>query len=114
MREALRSEVPCIECSGALADAGEVPFVSVWLPGFEDAGHAPLVSAASGPALAWSSVLGPLDAHAKVRVVTGTALEGASAAGRGAIDSLYAESLALFNQEDPPEPEVIGQEDAED
>ena len=109
VREALRAEVSCIDGSGALLASQEVPLVAAGLPGQAPAAGAPLVSSPPGPALAWAPVLAPLHERAGIRVVTATALEAASAAGRGAIDVLYAESVSLFNHEDPPEPEVIGQ-----
>jgi aspartate-semialdehyde dehydrogenase len=106
VREALHAEVPCVDCSGALTGSAEVPVGVAWrgLTGADD----PVVAALAGPALAWSLALAPLHERANVTRVLGTALEAASAAGRGGIDALYGESIALFNQEDPPEPEAIG------
>jgi len=109
VREALRAEVLCIDCSGALLDAEEVPVWSTWLPEAPGIRSAPLFCSPPGPALAWSAVLAPLHERARIRSVTGTALEAASASGRVAIETLYAESLCLFNQEEPPEPAEIGQ-----
>jgi aspartate-semialdehyde dehydrogenase len=109
VREALRSEVFCIDGSGSLAGSGDIPVYSTWLPRDDAVLAAPVVTSPPGPALAWSAVLAPLHAEARIRSVTGTALEAASVAGRGAIDTLYAESLAIFGQQDAPDPEEVGQ-----
>ena len=109
VRQALKAEVPCIDCSGAVAESPDVPQRVARLPGPDEIATAPLISSPAGPALAWALVLAPLHARAGLCAVVGTALEAASAAGRPAIDALYVESLALFNQEDAPAPEHIGQ-----
>jgi len=57
-----------------------------------------------GRTLPWALVLRPLHQAAGLRRVVGTALEGASAGGRDGIESLFQESIALFNQEDLPQP----------
>jgi aspartate-semialdehyde dehydrogenase len=66
------------------------------------------VSAPGGATLAWLRVLHPLGRLATLRRVTGTLLDAASAGGRAGIEAIYAESLAIFNQEDFPEPVVFG------
>ena len=103
VREALRASVPCLDASGVLAASPEVAlrvaaFGAQWSP------ESPLVVAPPGPALALALVLRPLAEAAGLVRVTATLLEGASAAGRGGIESLYRESLALFNQQDLSEP----------
>jgi aspartate-semialdehyde dehydrogenase len=61
-----------------------------------------------GPALALALVLRPLAEAAGLVRVSATLLEGASTAGRAGIEALYQESLALFNQQDLPEPGIHG------
>jgi len=108
VREALRAEVACIDCSGALAASKEVPLcvsaVSEVIPQ-----GAPLLATPAGAALAWAPVLAALHAEASLTRVTGTALDGASSLGRSGIDALYTEALALFNQEASPDVEVFGE-----
>ena len=108
VREALRAEVACIDCSGAMAGSPEVP-LRVAALGERIPEAAPLLAAPADAALAWAPVLAALHAEAPLSRLTATALEGASAAGRKGIDALYKESLALFNQEDLPEGEAMGQ-----
>jgi len=103
VREALRASVPCIDASGVLAANPEVAlrvaaFGARWAP------EEPLVVTPPGAALALALVLRPLAGAAGMRRISATLLEGASAAGRRGIESLYQESLALFNQQDLPEP----------
>jgi aspartate-semialdehyde dehydrogenase len=103
VREALRASVPCLDASGALAASPEVQlpvaaFGGMW------SHEAPLVVAPPGPALALALVLRPLAQAAGVTRASATLLEGAAAAGRAGIDALYQESLALFSQQDLPEP----------
>lgn len=108
VREALRAEVACIDCSGALAASREVPLrvsaLSETLPVAP-----PLLAAPAGAALAWAPVLAALHAETPLSRVTGTALEGASAFGRRGIDALYTQAIALFNQEDSPDAEDFDQ-----
>ena len=52
---------------------------------------------------------GPLREAVGLRRMVGTALEAASSGGREGIESLYQESMAVFNQRDLPEPEVVVQ-----
>ena len=106
VREALRASVPALDASGVLAASPEVAlrvaaFGAQWTP------DAPLVVAPPGPALALALVLRPLAEAAGLARVSATLLEGASAAGRGGIEALYQESLALFNQQDLPEPGIF-------
>ena len=107
VREALRAEVACIDLSGATAESPEVPLRVAEFGGEPDGERAPVVATPTGPALAWALVLRPLDERARLERVTGTSLEGASVGGRDGIESLYAESLAIFNQQEAPETEVF-------
>lgn len=103
VRRALRAEVPCIDCSGALADEPDVPVRAAALPAPPEGEGAPLIASPSAAALAWSLVLAPLHRAAGVERATGTVLETAAAGGRESIASLSLESLALFNQQELPE-----------
>jgi len=101
VRMALREEVSCIDCSGAVAASSEVPlFVSgISTPG--SVMGAPLVATPGGFALAWSRVLRPLQQAAGLRHVVGTVLQSASSAGRAGIEELSQETIALLNQREP-------------
>jgi aspartate-semialdehyde dehydrogenase len=107
VREALRASVPCIDASGVLAGSSEVA-LRVAAFGAQWGSDTPLVVAPPGPALALALVLRPLAEAAGLVRVSATLLEGASAAGRAGIEALYQESLALFNQQDLPEPSIHG------
>jgi aspartate-semialdehyde dehydrogenase len=106
VREALRAEVPCIDCSGSLADQPDVPLRAAALPPPEGADPVPLVTTPSGAVLAWALALAPLHRAGTLRRVVGTVLETAGAEGRDAITALSVESLALFNQQELPEEEA--------
>lgn len=108
-REALRAETACIDCSGALAGSPDVPLrVALSSDGAAEEPFGPLVASPAGPALAWALVLRPLAAAAGLRRVVGSALEGASAGGVRGIAALHEETLALYSQEESPEPSVFG------
>jgi aspartate-semialdehyde dehydrogenase len=103
VREALRASVPCLDASGTLAASPEVALPVAAFGGTWSA-DAPLVVAPPGAALALALVLRPLAQAAGITRISATLFEGASAAGRSGIDALYQESLALFNQQELPEP----------
>jgi len=108
VREALRAEGACIDCSGAMAASQDVTLsVAALCQTLPDA--TPLLAAPAGAALAWAPVLAALHAEAPLSRVMGTALDGASVVGRSGIDTLYTEALALFNQEDFPDATTFGQ-----
>lgn len=107
-RRALHAAVPCLDLSGALAGAADVPLLVADLGAPPERMRAPIVAAPAGPALAWSLVLAPLAAAAGLERVVATALVAASSGGRAGIESLSQESIALFNQQDIPEPEAFG------
>jgi len=100
VREALKSAVPCIDCSGALLVSEDVPVRVAALPAAVEG--APAVVTPAGPALPWALVLEPLHRVAGLRRVVGTVLDAASVAGRTGIEALSIDSLALFSQTDPP------------
>ncbi len=106
-QEALRAEVACIDVSGALCESPDVELrVAVFgVPAASE--PSPLLVAPPGACLPLALVLRPLEEAAGLRRVTGTVLEGASSGGRQGIESLYRETVALFNQEEPPDPTVF-------
>lgn len=106
-REALRAEVPVIDLSGALVGHAEVPLQVAAFGGLSPGERQPLVASPPAGSLAWALVLRPLAAAAGLRRAAGTVLEGASLAGRSGIEALYTESVAIFNQEDLPEPSAF-------
>jgi len=111
VRQALRAEVPCIDCSGALLDSSEVPLVVADLGVHDGLSAAPLISAPAGPTLAWAPVLSALQREAGLAQVVGTVLHSASSAGRGGIEALSAQTLALIGQQEmfdsPDHPGVV-------
>jgi aspartate-semialdehyde dehydrogenase len=97
VREALRAEVPCIDCTGALSGQSEVPMpLAIASSTLEDSSWAtaPLLSIPSGTTLAWLPILEALEA---TRVI-GTVVSSASAHGHKGLVALSQESIALFNQ----------------
>ena len=105
-REALRAEVPGIDLSGALAMTPEVPLRIAHLGDPNAGGNPPMVATPTGPALALATVLRPLAEHAGLSRVQATVLDSASSAGVRGTESLMSESIALFNQQDMPDPTV--------
>jgi aspartate-semialdehyde dehydrogenase len=107
VREALRAEVPCVDCTGALGNQPDVPMPSPTdlSAAAADGDHldewsnAPLLEIPSGTSLAWAPVLEALS----VSRVVGTVLCSASALGQNGVSALSGESIALFNQVDEPE-----------
>ena len=108
VREALRAQVPCIDASGSLALSSEVPIAVAALGQADALREAPLITSPPGAAIALALVLAPLQRAAGVTHAVATVLESASGGGRDAIAALGAESVALFNQQELPEPAVDG------
>jgi aspartate-semialdehyde dehydrogenase len=107
VRMALHAEVPCIDLSGAVEGAEEVPLLVAHLcPDPADLVQ-PVIATPAGPTLAWSLVLEPIHRCAGLRRVVGTAFESVSGAGSAGIESLQAEAIALFGQRALPEPTVF-------
>lgn len=103
IREALRAEVPCIDCTGALANQADVPLPpppSVGGTSSDDdrIGQAPILSVLSGTTLAWAPILDALG----VSRASGTVVSSAAALGRKGVVALSEESIALFNQSEDP------------
>jgi aspartate-semialdehyde dehydrogenase len=107
VRQALREEVPCVDAGGALAGSREVPLQVAAFGTPADPQGTPLLVAPPAPALALALALRPLEEAAGLHRVVGTCLDGASWCGRQGIETLFQESIALFNQQEPPEPEVF-------
>ncbi len=107
VRLALHAEVPCVDCSGAVAETGQVPLLVPDLGLAEDALTQPVLALPPGPVLAWSLVLAPIHARARLCRVVATSLESVGGAGRGGLETLRSEVLALFNQSEPPEPSLF-------
>jgi len=106
-RRSLHAEIPGVDLSGALAPTPEVPLQVAALGVPTEEAAFPFVATPTAPALALAQVLHPLaDAAGLVRVV-GTILDSVSVAGVRGIESLMSESLALFNQQQVPEPTVF-------
>lgn len=106
IREALRAEVPCIDCSGVLAGSPEVPLVMRGHRSMEALGR-PVLGTPSGVTLGWARVLGALEEAAGVTRAVGTVLHPAAHAGRRGIEALSAETIALLSQTESPAPEVF-------
>jgi aspartate-semialdehyde dehydrogenase len=107
-QRALRAGVACIDASGTLAGSEDLPLAAPLLGLPPPAEESPLVATPPGAALAWALALAPLAARAGLERVVGVAVEAASWGGRQGIESLYQESIAIFNQEELPSPEVFG------
>jgi aspartate-semialdehyde dehydrogenase len=105
--KALRASVPTLDLSGALMQSKDVPLLVAGVHAPQTALRSPLVTLPTGPALAWILVLAPLARAFGLRRVVGTHFESASGGGRGGIESLSAETLALFNQQELPDPTVF-------
>ena len=105
VRRCLREEVACIDLSGAMVAQAEVPLL-----GTHEAQGAPLAAVAPPAALALARVLAALSEETRLRRVVATWLVSAATAGRQGVDALHAETVALFNQDEPPTPDVFGRE----
>lgn len=99
VREALRAEVACLDCSGSLAASSEVPMVVADLGAHDRVQTAPLISTPTGAALSCALVLSALQRAAGLERVVGTVLHSASAAGRRGIADLSDQTVALLNQQ---------------
>jgi aspartate-semialdehyde dehydrogenase len=102
VRAALHAEVPCIDLSGAMEGAQEVPLLVANLQPDPVDLLQPVIATPAGPTLAWSLVLEPIHRYAGLRRVIGTAFEAVSGAGSAGIESLRAEAIALFGQLEAP------------
>jgi aspartate-semialdehyde dehydrogenase len=103
VRRALQANVACFDFSGALAARSEVPLLAPGADLDPLALAAPLVSVPVAPALALTRVLAPLRETGGLKGLVVTLCDSASGAGQRGVDALQAETIALFNQEEPPE-----------
>ena len=107
VRAALHAEVPCIDLSGAMQGAVEVPLLVANLRPDPVDLLQPVIATPAGSTLAWSLVLEPIHRCVGLRRVIGTAFEAVSGAGSAGIESLQAEAIALFGQREVPAPTVF-------
>ncbi len=107
VREALRHEVMCVDASGTMAATPEAPLHVAGES--EPPEGSPLLVTPPGAALALGLVLRAFHGAAGLTRASATCLEAASWGGRDGVESLYRESIALFNQQEFPEPGVFGQ-----
>ncbi len=107
VREALHSEVTCIDCSGVMASSPEVPLYVADLCAPDLIRDVPLVASPAGVSLAWSHVLAAIEGAAGIERVVGTVLYSASRAGRAGIEALSSETLSLLNQREVPPADVF-------
>ncbi len=114
VRAALHAEVPCVDLSGAMQGAEEVPLLVADLGPDPADLLQPVIASPAGAILAWSLVLEPIQRCAGLRRVIGTGFESVSGAGCAGIESLQAEAIALFGQREVPEPTVFPREIAFD
>jgi len=98
VRAALHAETPCIDCSGVLVGAPEVPVLLASLSTRERIVAAPVVTTPAGSALAWALALAPLQRAAGLERVVGTVLRSASMGGRAGIEALSEQTIALLSQ----------------
>ena len=106
IREALRGEVPCIDCSGALGESPDVPLAVTGMSASADL-TAPVVGVPSGVGLGWLRVLAALGEGATVERVVGTVLQPATHAGRRGIEVLSSETIALLSQSELPDSDTF-------
>jgi aspartate-semialdehyde dehydrogenase len=104
---ALRAGVPCLDLSGALAGQPDVPLLLADFAAPSDLTR-PLLATPGGAAAAVALAVAPLAAEAGLRRLVVTALAAASVAGASGVEALSREVLALFNQEETPEPDTFG------
>ena len=104
---ALRAGVPCFDLSGALAGQPDVPLLVADLASPADLAK-PLLATPGGAAAAVALAVAPLAAEGGLKRLVATALAAVSGAGTQGVESLSREVLALFNQEEAPDPATFG------
>ena len=112
VRDALQSQVPCLDLTGALSDQEEVPLLferDLQGEGASMAAVAPLLAMPSPTALATTRLLSALGTAAPVLRAQGAILSSAATHGRHGLLALSQESIALFNQNEGPEAGPAGQ-----
>jgi aspartate-semialdehyde dehydrogenase len=112
VRAALHAQVPCIDCTGVMAEQAEVP-TPVRSAELRDEGgvvaQAPLLAIPGATALAWVPLLEALIEASGITRVVATTLKSASALGRRGLVALSEESIALFNQSEIAQSGPAGQ-----
>ena len=112
VRSALQAQATCIDCSGVMAEHGEVP-MPVLAKDFvgepSEIAQAPLLTQPGATTLAWAPLIEALSQGPGVTRVVATVLRSASAHGRRGLVALSEESIALFNQSEVPETGPAGQ-----
>ena len=93
-----------VDLSGAFSADEDVPVVAPWVnpEALRESPLRGIVQVPSGPALLVASVLGPLQRAGLYASASATVLVPASAEGRGGIDELSRQVVALFNNAPPP------------
>ena len=107
IRRALRSEVPCIDCSGALLGSEEVPLRVAGPLESDSIWSGPLVSSPTDASLSWVRVIRVLDREAGVVSVSGSVLHSASLEGHAGVEELSLQTLALLAQNEAPQAQVF-------
>jgi len=107
VREALRAEVPCIDCSGAMASSPEVPLFVADLSSPKAVRGAPLMASPASAAISWAHVLAALEGSAGLARVVGTLVCSASSAGRRGIEVLSNETIGMLSQRLPEASDVF-------
>jgi aspartate-semialdehyde dehydrogenase len=103
LRAALLARVPCIDVSGASATQEEIPLVDPARAPSAAVLASPVLALPTPAALALARVIAALRPASGVARALATICESASSAGRAGIDTLQAETVALFSQQEPPE-----------
>lgn len=103
LRAALVARVACIDCSGAGAAREEIPLLDPERAPSAAALASPVIAVPSPAALAISRVVTALRGNSDVQRALAVSCESASSAGRAGVDTLQAETIALFAQQDAPE-----------
>jgi len=106
VRDALRAQVPCIDCTGVMAEQSEVlmPVLATdSTVGNPAVAGAPLLAAPGATTLAWAPLHEGLTRAVGIERVVATVLQSASSLGRRGLVALSEESIALFNQSEASE-----------
>lgn len=103
LRRALEARVPCIDASGASATQEEIPLLDPERAPSAAALASPVLALPTPAALALARVITALRPASALTRAIATVCESASSAGRAGIDTLQAETIALFSQQEAPE-----------
>lgn len=93
--------VMVVDLSGALADRAPVVFPGLGIETLPEASRARMAACPSGPAMLLTTVLAALRDLVPT-AVRGTLLLSAGAGGRGGVEELSGQVVALLNHKDPP------------